>query len=120
MTVHDRHRGAVHTLQVPEDRYIWWAMEESKIDLPASCRNGCCTTCAVRVKSGSLEQEEALGLVRQMRDRNYALLCVSYPRSDIVCELQDEDEVYLQQFGESFESGGIEWGGVMADIDGDD
>lgn len=95
-------------------------MEEAKIELPASCRNGCCTTCAVRVKSGTLVQDEAMGLGRQMREKGYALLCVSYPTSDIVCELQDEDEVYEQQFGDTFEGGGVEWGGVMADIDGDE
>jgi ferredoxin len=117
VTVHGREAGVVHTLQVPEDRYIWWAMEDAGFDLPASCRNGCCTTCAVRVKSGTVQQDEALGLLRQMRDKKYALLCVSYPRSDVVCELQDEDEVYLQQFGDSFESGGVEWGGVMADLE---
>jgi ferredoxin len=119
VTVHDREPGVVHTLQVPEDRYIWWEMEDAGIDLPASCRNGCCTTCAVRVKSGTVAQDEALGLVREMREQKYALLCVSYPRSDIVCELQDEDEVYVKQFGESFEAGGVEWGGFMADIDED-
>lgn len=119
MTVHDREPGVVHTLDVPEDRYIWWEMEAAGIDLPASCRNGCCTTCAVRVKSGEIQQDEALGLVRQMRKKGYALLCVSYPRSDVVCELQDEDEVYLAQFGDTFEAGGVEWGGVMADIDED-
>src|SRR3712207_8214543 len=30
----------------------------------------------------------------KLRDKGYALLCVSYPRSDIEVETQDEDEVY--------------------------
>jgi ferredoxin len=107
----------VHTLDVPEDRYIWYSMEEAGIDIPASCRNGCCTTCAVKITSGKVEQDEALGLLREMRDKGYALLCVSYPRSDIDCQLQNEDEVYVKQFGSSFESGGVEWGGVMPEDD---
>lgn len=102
-------------VDVPEDRYIWSYLAESGVDVPSSCCNGCCTTCAVRVERGEVEQREALGLLRDMRARGYALLCVSYPRSDIVCTLQDEDEVYAAQFGESFEAGGVEWGGIMPD-----
>lgn len=104
-------------MQVPEDRYIWWAMEDEGADLPSSCRHGCCTTCAVRIKSGEVRQDEALGLMKEIRAKGYALLCVSYPKSDIECELQDEDEVYLQQFGDSFESGGVTWGGVLPEED---
>jgi ferredoxin len=119
VTVRDHRNGsnAVHVLHVPEDRYIWHVMEEENIELPASCRNGCCTTCAVRIESGVVEQGEALGLLKEMRDVGYALLCVSYARSDLTCSLQSEDEVYDRQFGSSFESGGIEWGGVMPEDD---
>lgn len=69
------------------------------------------------MSSGEVEQLEALGLLKEMRAKGYALLCVSYPRSDIECTLQDKDEVYVQQFGSSFESGGVEWGGVMPEDD---
>lgn len=92
-------------------------MTEQGADLPASCRNGCCTTCAVKISSGKVFQKEALGLLKEMRDDGYALLCVSYPRSDIDCVLQKEDEVYVKQFGSTFESGGVEWGGVMPEDD---
>lgn len=85
--------------------------------MPSSCRNGCCTTCAAKLSSGEVEQLEALGLLKEMRAKGYALLCVSYPRSDIHCTLQNEDEVYVKQFGSSFESGGVEWGGVLPEDD---
>jgi len=102
---------------VPKDRYIWYEMESQGFDVPASCRNGCCTTCAVKIDKGIVEQEEALGLLKEMRDKGYALLCVSFPRSDIVATLQSEDEVYMKQFGGSFEKGGVQWGGVMPEDD---
>lgn len=105
------------TFTVPEDRYIWHSMTDAGADLPASCRNGCCTTCAAKLSSGQVNQREALGLLKEMRQQGYALLCVSYPLSDIECVLQDEDEVYVKQFGSSFESGGIEWGGVLPEDD---
>lgn len=67
----------------------------------------------MKISQGKVDQMEALGLLKEMRQRGYALLCVSYPESDIDCTLQDEDEVYIEQFGSTFESGGVEWGGVM-------
>lgn len=54
MTVQDPRAGVNYTLDVPEDRYIFWAFEDAGIDLPMMngkrmCRNGACTTCAVKV-----------------------------------------------------------------------
>lgn len=49
--------------------------------------------------------------------RGFALSCCSLPLSDIVCTMQDEDEVYLKQWGETFEGGGVEWGGFLPEDD---
>ncbi|MEM1370002.1 MAG: 2Fe-2S iron-sulfur cluster-binding protein [Cyanobacteria bacterium P01_H01_bin.15] len=95
---------------VPEDRYILRAIEDEGTELPFSCRNGACTTCAVRVISGELEQPEAMGLSPELQRKGYALLCVSYARSPLVVETQDEDEVYLQQFGRFFGRGRVRFG----------
>lgn len=108
--IHNRFSGQVHTLQVPEDRYILQNAEKQGVELPFSCRNGACTTCAVRVKSGEIYQPEAMGLSPELRDRGYALLCVSYPRSDLEVETQDEDEVYELQFGRYFGKGKVKVG----------
>ncbi|BAM80655.1 probable ferredoxin [Cyanidioschyzon merolae strain 10D] len=105
------------TLAVPEDRYIWWYFRENGYELPSSCLNGCCTTCAAKIVRGSLEQPEALGLTREFRDKGYCLLCVSYPRSALVLVLQSEDEVYEQQWATTFESGGKRWGGLIPEED---
>ncbi|KAF6000634.1 hypothetical protein F1559_000284 [Cyanidiococcus yangmingshanensis] len=105
------------TVAVPEDRYIWWYLREQGYELPSSCLNGCCTTCAAKVLRGTLEQPEALGLTRDFRERGYCLLCVSYPRSELELVLQDEDEVYLQQWAATFESGGKRWGGLIPEED---
>ena len=60
--IHDRQTGKDYTVTVPEDRYILQSAENQGADLPFSCRNGACTTCAVRVLSGELYQPEAMGL----------------------------------------------------------
>lgn len=108
--VRDRATGVSYTLQVPEDRYILHTAEHNGVDLPFSCRNGACTTCAVRVLSGEIYQPEAIGLSPELRRQGYALLCVSYARSDLEVETQDEDEVYELQFGRFFGKGKVKAG----------
>lgn len=108
--IHDRHRQTCHTVQVPADRYILHSAESQGVELPFACRNGACTTCAVRVLSGDLYQPEAIGLSPKLQADGYALLCVSYPRSDLEVETQDEDEVYELQFGRYFGRGKVRAG----------
>ncbi|XP_073052152.1 ferredoxin C 2, chloroplastic-like isoform X2 [Primulina eburnea] len=108
VTVHDRQREVVHEFFVPEDQYILHTAESQSISLPFACRHGCCTSCAVRVKSGQLRQPEALGISAELKDKGYALLCVGFPSSDLEVETQDEDEVYWLQFGRYFARGPIE------------
>ncbi|AFZ14835.1 ferredoxin (2Fe-2S) [Crinalium epipsammum PCC 9333] len=108
--IHNRQTGTYHTLTVPDDRYILHSAENQGTELPFSCRNGACTTCAVRVKSGIIHQPEALGLSPHLREQGYALLCVSYARSDLEVETQDEDEVYELQFGRYFAKGKVRFG----------
>lgn len=105
--IHDRATNQEYTLQVPEDRYILQWGEHQGVKLPFSCRNGACTTCAVRVLSGDIYQPEAMGLSLELQKQGYALLCVSYPRSDLQVETQDEDEVYELQFGRYFGRGKV-------------
>lgn len=77
ITIHWRQEGRTITHDVPEGEYILHSFEEQGDPLPFSCRNGCCTECAVRVKSGTLDQREAMGLSRELRDKGYGLLCVA-------------------------------------------
>lgn len=113
--IHYRQTGRVYTVEVPEDRYILQFAESQGSDLPFSCRNGACTACAVRVKSGTVFQPEAMGLSPDLREQGYALLCVSYPRSDLEVETQDEDEVYELQFGRYFGTGKVRFGLPLED-----
>lgn len=101
--VTDKRSGQVVTISAPEDRYVLFEGEEQGLELPYACRQGCCTECAVKVKSGTLYQPQALGVSKKLREQGYALLCVSYALSDAEVELQDPDEVYQMQFGEAFE-----------------
>ncbi|ASC71599.1 Ferredoxin-1 [Halomicronema hongdechloris C2206] len=113
--IHHRQQHRTYTIEVPEDRYILQTAEDQHAELPFSCRNGACTTCAARVLSGDLYQPEAMGLSPDLRAQGYALLCVAYPRSDLEVETQDEDEVYELQFGRYFGKGKVRPGLPLED-----
>lgn len=42
-----------------------------------------------------VKAEGALGLLKELRQQGYALTCCSYPKSDLVVQLQEEDDVSL-------------------------
>lgn len=100
-TVQIQHQGQEQTIEVSEEQTVLEAAQNAGIDLPSSCLAGVCTTCAALVKSGTVEQTEGMGLSPELQNQGYALLCVSYPRSDLVVESEKEDMVYEQQFGSS-------------------
>lgn len=108
--IYNRQNGTTYTVKVPENKYILQEAEEQGYKLPFACRNGACTTCAVRLVSGEIYQPEAMGLSIELQRKGYALLCVSYPRSDLEVETQDEDEVYELQFGRYFARGKVRFG----------
>lgn len=110
VTIHNKQENTVKTITVPENQYILTTAEAQSVTPPFSCRNGACTTCAVRVMEGEIYQPEAMGLSPDLQRRGYALLCVSYPRSDLVVETQNEDEVYELQFGRFFGRGRVRFG----------
>ena len=39
------------------------------LELPYACRLGCCTACAVKVKSGEMWQPHALGISRELKEQ---------------------------------------------------
>ena len=99
-TVEFIHQGKTHTLEVPEDKTILSVAEEAGLELPSSCNAGVCTTCAGKiVNGGSVDQSEGMGVSPDLQEQGFALLCVSYPRSDLKIETEQEDTVYQNQFG---------------------
>ena len=110
ITVHWRQQNRTITHEVAEGDYILRSFELQGDRLPFSCRNGCCTSCAVRVLEGELDQREAMGLSKELRARGYGLLCVARATGPLVAETQDEDEVYELQFGRYFGRGSVRAG----------
>jgi ferredoxin len=110
ITVHWRQEQRTIRLDVPEGDYILRSFEAQGQPLPFSCRNGCCTACAVRVINGEIDQRESLGLSKDLRGKGYGLLCVARALGPLEVETQDEDEVYDLQFGRFFGRGKVRAG----------
>ncbi|AAQ00038.1 MULTISPECIES: 2Fe-2S iron-sulfur cluster-binding protein [Prochlorococcus] len=99
ITVRLRDQNRIISKEIPEGESILRKFEEDGEVLPFSCRNGCCTTCAVRILSGTIDQHDGIGLSKQMQENGYGLLCIAKVTGPADLETQDEDEVYELQFG---------------------
>ena len=98
-TVEIRHQGNTHTNEVAEDQKVLDVAREAGLDLPISCEAGVCTTCAGKLLEGEVQQSDGMGLSPELQGEGYALLCVSYPRSNLIIETEKEEDVYSRQFG---------------------
>ena len=84
--------GETETFECDEDTYILDALEEAGIDHPYSCRAGACSSCAMKIVEGDVNQEEQTFLDDDQLDEGYCLTCVAYPTSDEVTLLTEQEE----------------------------
>jgi ferredoxin len=92
--------GTLHTFACRDDQTVLAAAEQAGVPLPSSCCSGVCTTCAALIRQGSVHQPDAMGVKSELREKGYALLCVSFPRSDLELLAGQEDALYEAQFGQ--------------------
>jgi ferredoxin len=92
--------GQHQSFDCRSDQTVLSAAEAAGVKLPSSCCSGVCTTCAALLRSGRVQQHDAMGVKAELQEKGYALLCVSFPRSDLDVLAGQEDALYELQFGQ--------------------
>ena len=87
--------GSIDTFECDEDTFILEALEEAGLDHNSSCRAGACSACAMKLVSGTVNQEEQSFLDDDQMDEGYVLTCVAYPTSDEITLITDQEENIL-------------------------
>jgi ferredoxin len=91
--------AVLHTIESAADQSVFAAAADQETDLPvscraASCRAASCSSCAGKLISGSVNQDDQAFLDVDQIAAGFILTCVAIPTSDCSIETHAEAALY--------------------------
>ncbi len=84
--------GTEETFECDAETTILDGLEEAELEHQSSCRSGACSSCAMKLVEGTVNQEDQTFLDDDQLEEGYCLTCVSYPTSDNIVLLTEQEE----------------------------
>lgn len=83
-----------HAIEVEEDEFILDVAEQKGIELPYSCRAGCCFDCLGKVTQGQVEQTpQSLNFLTPAEiEAGYVLLCACKPSTNCTVKTHQAED----------------------------
>ena len=75
--------GGEAGVDVGAGEYILEAARNAGLELPSMCEQGWCTTCAVEIVDGEIDQSDSRRYFEDDRRAGFGLICTGKPRSDL-------------------------------------
>ena len=88
--------GSVETFECDEETYILEALEEAGLEHPYSCKAGACSSSAMKLEEGTVNQDDQSFLEEEQMDNGFVLTCVAYPTSDSVTLVTEQEEMLFE------------------------
>lgn len=71
------------TVAAAADEDLLSAAARAGLDLPFTCLQGWCISCAARLERGQVDQSQAQRFYPEDRAAGFVLLCSAYPRTNV-------------------------------------
>jgi ferredoxin len=96
VTLINEAQGINKTIQVSSEEYILDIAEQEGLNLPFSCRSGCCIDCVGKIAEGTVDQAvKALEFLEpEDIEAGYVLTCSASPSSDCIILTHKVEEFF--------------------------